>query len=147
MERKIGMLITLTRQHISRLLEKMLAEYGIDEFNGPQGRILYVLWGRDSISIQELANGTGLANATLTSMLDRMERKELVRRLQSPGDRRKTLPKARALEHESQAVSERMSELTCRGLSEEECRRLEAALERVLDNVREAEQRLNRPEK
>ncbi|WP_294433587.1 MarR family transcriptional regulator [uncultured Victivallis sp.] len=151
MERKIGMLITLTRQHISRLLEKMLAEYGIDEFNGPQGRILYVLWGRDSISIQELANGTGLANATLTSMLDRMERKELVRRRPAPGDRRKTLialtPKARALEHEYQAVSERMSELTCRGLSEEECRRLEAALERVLDNVREAEQRLNRPEK
>ena len=44
MNRKIGMLITLIKQHVSRLLEKMLVEYGIDEFNGPQGRILYVLW-------------------------------------------------------------------------------------------------------
>ncbi len=147
MERKIGMLITLVKQHISRLLEKMLVEYGIDEFNGPQGRILYVLWNQDSISIQELANGTGLANATLTSMLDRMERKGLVKRLPAPDDRRKTwivlTPRARALEQEYQAVSERMNELTYRGFSEEEITFLEKYLERVLDNVREAETQWN----
>ncbi len=147
MNRKIGMLVTLTKQHISRLLEKMLVEYGIDEFNGPQGRILYVLWTRDSISIQALADGTGLANATLTSMLDRMERKQLVRRLPATGDRRKTLivltPRARALEQEYLAVSERMNELTYQGFSDEEAAQLEAYLERVLDNVRKAEMQQN----
>lgn len=143
MNRKIGMLITLTKQHVSRLLEKILMEYGIDEFNGPQGRILYVLWNRDSISIQALADGTGLANATLTSMLDRMEQRQLVKRLPTPGDRRKTLivltPKARALEQKYRAVSERMNELTYQGFSAEEAAQLETYLERVLDNVRRAE--------
>ena len=128
---------------ITELLEKMLVEYGIDEFNGPQGRILYVLWNRDSISIQALADGTGLANATLTSMLDRMERRQLVKRLPAPGDRRKTLialtPKARVLEQKYRAVSERMNELIYQGFSAEEAAQLEAYLERVLDNVRRAE--------
>ena len=74
MLRKIGLLITLTKQYQERILTSLLVKYGIDEFNGPQGRILYVLWNSNSISIQELAQRTGLANATLTSMLDRMER-------------------------------------------------------------------------
>lgn len=147
MNRKIGMLITLIKQHVSRLLEKMLVEYGIDEFNGPQGRILYVLWNRDSISIQALADGTGLANATLTSMLDRMERRQLVKRLPAPGDRRKTLialtPKARVLEQKYRAVSERMNELIYQGFSAEEAAQLEAYLERVLDNVRRTEMQQN----
>ena len=147
MNRKIGMLITLIKQHVSRLLEKMLVEYGIDEFNGPQGRILYVLWNRDSISIQALADGTGLANATLTSMLDRMDQRQLVKRLPAPGDRRKTLialtPKARVLEQKYRAVSERMNELIYQGFSAEEAAQLEAYLERVLDNVRRTEMQQN----
>lgn len=143
MERKIGIQITLIKQYMSRVWEKMLLEYGIDAFNGAQGRILYVLWNHDAISIQELADRTGLANATLTSMLDRMEQKQLLERTPAPGDRRKCLialtGKARALEKEYHAVSERMTDLTYKGFSHEEITRLEAYLDRMLENVREAE--------
>ena len=66
MTRSTGMQITLCKQYIGRMLERLLADNGIDEFNGPQGRILHVLWDSDGISIQELANRTGLANTTLT---------------------------------------------------------------------------------
>ena len=89
MPRKIGLLVTLTKQYQERILTRLLVKYGIDEFNGPQGRILYVLWNSNSISIQELAQQSGLANATLTSMLDRMEQKNLLHRTADPGDRRK----------------------------------------------------------
>lgn len=41
MPRKIGLLITLTKQYQERILTSLLVKYGIDEFNGPQGRILY----------------------------------------------------------------------------------------------------------
>lgn len=54
---------------------------GVEEFNGPQGRILYVLWNEDAIGIKDLASKTSVANAPLTSMLDRMETHELVRRM------------------------------------------------------------------
>lgn len=147
MNRRIGMLITLCKQHIGRLLERMLAEYGIDEFSGPQGRILHVLWNRDAVSIQTLACGTGLTNATLTGMLDRMEHKELIQRRPAPGDRRKTLivltGKARALEREYQEVSRRMNDLTYQGFTGEEAERLEHDLERVLENLRRAEAQWN----
>ena len=136
-DRKIGMQITLIKQHLGRLLDKMLFDQGIHEFNGPQGRILYVLWNHDFISIQELATGTGLANTTLTSMLDPTD--ELI----LPGIARKHLialtPKARSLEKEYRAVTDRMTELTYQGFTVEEITRLEEYLERVLDNVRGAE--------
>ena len=139
--------ISLLKQYGGRIFEKVLGEHGIEEFNGPQGRILYVLWEQEGISIQELSQKSGLANATLTSMLDRMERRQLVKRLPAPGDRRKTLialtPKARVLEQKYRAVSERMNELIYQGFSAEEAAQLEAYLERVLDNVRRTEMQQN----
>ena len=143
MEKKIGIQITLIKQYLSRILEKMLLEYGIDAFNGAQGRILYVLWNHDAISIQELADQTGLTNATLTSMLDRMEQKHLLERRPAQDDRRKYLialtGKARAMEKEYRAISNRMSDLTYKGFSPAEITQLETYLERVLENVRELE--------
>ena len=142
-DRKIGIQITLIKQHLGRLLDKMLTEQGIHEFNGPQGRILYVLWNHDFISIQELAKGTGLANTTLTSMLDRMEQKQLIRRTADINDRRKYLialtPKARSLEKKYRTVTDQMTELTYQGFIVHEITQLEEYLERVLDNVRNAE--------
>ena len=142
MERRIGIQITLCKQYVGRMLERLLADNGIGEFNGPQGRILHVLWGGDGISLHELANGTGLANTTLTSMIDRMERLELVRRLPAPGDRRKTLialtEKARSLKDAYEAVSARATEIIYQGFSEEEGSSLEKSLDRVIANLREA---------
>ena len=38
-----------------RIFEKILSEKSIDAFNGAQGRILYVLWQEDGISIRSLS--------------------------------------------------------------------------------------------
>ncbi len=140
MERQIGFLVSLIKQYGGRIFEKMLNDYGIEEFNGPQGRILYVLWEQDTISIQELSRKSGLANATLTSMLDRMEAKELVMRQPDKKDRRKHLialtKKARSLKNAYNEVSTQTAELYYKGFSEEEITQLEAYLSRVLENLR-----------
>ena len=39
-----GILITKIKQLQGRIFEKLLDEHGISEFNGAQGRILFVLW-------------------------------------------------------------------------------------------------------
>lgn len=91
METQAGFLITQIKQIGGRVFEKILQKENIREFNGAQGKILYVLWQHDHISIIELSRLTGLANTTLTSMLDRMEEAELLRRLPDPRDRRKNL--------------------------------------------------------
>lgn len=124
MHRQIGFLISLLKQFGGRIFEKMLQEYGIGEFNGPQGRILYILWEQEDISIQELSQRSGLANATLTSMLDRMEAKKLVFRKADKHDRRKCLigltEKARSLKSAYENVSKRMTDIYYQGFSDSE---------------------------
>ena len=140
-DRQGGFLITRIKQVGGRIFEQILTRKGIGDFNGPQGRILYVLWRQDAVPISRLSRETGLAMTTLTSMLDRMEASGLVRRDRGDKDRRKILicltDKARALEKDYNEVTEEIGEIYYRGFSEEEIRQFEGYLKRVLDNVEE----------
>ena len=86
-----GFLVTKIKQLGDRIFEKILSEKNIDAFNGAQGRILYVLWQEDGISIRSLSTKCGLAITSLTTMLERMENQGLISRVQSETDKRKTL--------------------------------------------------------
>ena len=139
METKGGFLISRVKRVGSRRFDKLLAESGIDAFNGAQGRILYVLWQGDDIPISTLSAQTGLANTTLTSMLDRMEAAELVRRAPARDDRRKVhillTDKARALQGDYERISREMNDLYYIGFTEAEIRQFEGYLHRILDNL------------
>lgn len=139
METKGGFLISRIKQVGGRLFDRMLAEADIDAFNGAQGRILYVLWQGDGLTISQLSAQTSLANTTLTSMLDRMEQSGLIQREPSPTDRRALLirltDKARALREDYDRISQRMNEMYYLGFTEEEVRQFEGDLLRVLDNL------------
>lgn len=139
MDTKGGYLISRIKQVGTRLFDRMLADADIDAFSGAQGRILYVLWGKDGISISQLSAQTSLANTTLTSMLDRMEASGLIRREPSPKDRRALLirltDKARSLQADYDRISQQMNERYYEGFTEAEVRQFEAYLERVLSNL------------
>ena len=47
MQTRTGFLISQIKQLQGRVFQRLLTESGIEEFNGPQGRILYVLWQQD----------------------------------------------------------------------------------------------------
>lgn len=136
-----GFLISRIKQVTGRVLERTLAARGIDAFNGPQGRILYVLWQGDGVPISELSRQTGLAMTSLTSMLDRMETSGLVRRGRDEGDRRKVLifltEGARKLQTDYDAVSDEMNAIQYHGFSDEEIVQFEGYLRRVLANIEE----------
>ena len=127
-----GILITKIKQLQGRIFEKLLTTHGISEFNGAQGRILFVLWETDGIPISELARRTGLAKTTLTSMLDRMEQKELITRVYSPADRRTV--KIRLTEK---------NQIFYKGFSDEEIHTLETGLRKVLANLTKKEDHTN----
>lgn len=143
METKGGYLISRIKQAGTRIFDRMLAASGIDEFNGAQGRILYVLWQHEDISISSLSAKTSLANTTLTSMLDRMESSGLIVRKPDPADRRSRLialtDKAKALQHDYERVSQQMNERYYIGFTESEIRQFEAYLQRVLANLEKEE--------
>ena len=64
-----GFLVTKIKHLGDRIFEKILREKNIDAFNGAQGRILYVLWQEDGISIRSLSIKCGLAITSLTAAL------------------------------------------------------------------------------
>ena len=136
-----GHIISQIKQISGRIFERILSKRNIDAFNGAQGRILYVLWQEDYISLKELSDRTGLAATTLTSMTDRMESSGLVARIPDEGDRRKIklalTDKARSLQSDYTVVSDQMNGIFYAGFSKEEILQGEAMLGRIYKNLKE----------
>lgn len=138
-----GFLITKVKQIQGRVFERLLAEHGISEFNGAQGRILFVLWEKDDIPIRELSEKTGLAKTTLTSMLDRLEQSGHITRVFDPADRRtvhiRLTERARSLRSKYDEVSAEMSEIFYKGFDDDEILTFEKGLGKILENLIEKE--------
>ncbi len=138
-----GFYISQIKQIKGRIFEKLLRANDIDDFNGAQGRILFVLWQEDHLPIHELSQRTSLAKTTLTSMLDRMEKKGYLKRVLDPTDRRQIridlTEKARSMSERYQSVSTQMGEIFYQGFSEEEIIRFENELARILENLKHQE--------
>ena len=134
-----GFLISQIKAVQGRVFEKLLVNSGIEEFNGAQGRILYVLWQEDNLPIVELSRRTGLAKTTLTSMLDRLEERGFLSRVNDKENRRQIRivlsGKAKSLEGKYNEVSDEMSEMFYRKFSDDEIRDFEAKLNRILENL------------
>lgn len=134
-----GFLISRIKQVQGRIFDSLLQKAGIEEFNGAQGRILYVLWQEEGLPIIELSKRTGLAKTTLTSMLDRMEEKGFLKRTADGRDRRMLriflTPKAKVLNDRYNEVSDEMSQIFYQDFSEEEITAFEGSLDKILSNL------------
>ena len=142
-----GFLISQTKQIQGRVFEKLLSKAGIQEFNGAQGRILYVLWQEDLVPIFELSKKTGLAKTTLTSMVDRMEQSNLVVRVFDKKDRRQIrialTDKAKSLQCEYENISAKMTEIFYKGFNNNEIDTFESMLGKIIKNLTEVENESN----
>ena len=148
MKSNSGFYISRIKQVNTRLLNKFLAQKNITAFNGEQGRILHVLWENDGISNRELSKKSGLAMSSLTTMLERMEEKKLLIRKFCPNDKRKSLifltDYAKSLKSEYDEISDKMTEISFEGISDEKRLAFEVTLEKVLYNFEKAEQEFNK---
>ncbi len=134
-----GFLISQIHQLQGRTFEKMLKQSEVDAFNGAQGRILYVLWEHEKLSITEIGRLTSLAKTTLTSMLDRMEKSGLIIRTPDTKNRRQIFisitDKAKEYRSKYDQVSEKMNSLFYQEFSEAEIVEFESKLKRIIDNL------------
>lgn len=148
MKSNSGFYIGRIKQINTRLLNKLLAQKNITAFNGEQGRILHVLWENDGISNQELSKRSGLAMSSLTTMLERMEEKNLLTRKGCPKDKRKCLlfltEYANSLKKEYDEISDKMTKLSFEGISEDERLTFEKTLENILHNLEKAEKEFSK---
>ena len=144
MQRLGGFLITKIKQLHSRALAQCISEKGIEAFSGEQGKILFVLWQKDKITQKELASETGLAKNTITVMLEKMEKNNLINRITDENDKRKSLviltDYAKSLKRPFDEISEEMLKRVYKGFSEEEIDKYEGYLHRIIRNLEEKEE-------
>lgn len=141
METKGGFYITQIKQLQDRIFERLLLENGI-EISGGQGRILFVLWKEDHLTISEIGEKTSLAKNTVSVVINGMVNKGIVERNINPQNRRQTMVSltayAKSLQAEYETVSGQMNRLFYQGFSEEEQVQFEQYLARILGTLTEA---------
>lgn len=139
---KGGFYITQIKQLQDRIFERLLLENGI-EISGGQGRILFVLWKKDHLTISEISRETSLAKNTVSIVVDGMVHKGILERQTNPDNRRQTIISlteyAKSVQDKYEAVSQQMSALFYQGFSGEEQKEFERYLVRILDTLTQAE--------
>ncbi len=147
----IGYLVRTTHKVLSRRLAAELAQRGI-----PFKQYFYLraLLEEDNISQMELSERVGMNRATVTSVLDTMEREGLVRRVVDAHDRRVyrvvLTAKGRKLRGAVMETIDSVQAAVCEGLSARELaqfRRIAEKMQRNLEPSREGipESRSARP--
>jgi len=137
-QRAGGFLITQIHHLGRRVFTDLLKQHEI-EIGPGQGRILFALWQKDGVPINDLVERTLLRKSTLSELLDNLEKAGYIRREQSEEDRRKILIKLTERTQKLQKVyinlSVEMTKLFYNGFTDDEINEFEAMLRRILDNL------------
>lgn len=149
METKGGFYITRIKQLQDRIFEKLLMESGIEISSG-QGRILFVLWKSDNLTVSEISKKTSLAKNTVSIVIDGMVQKRILERTINPDNRRQTIisltEQAKNMREKYEKVSQQMNVLFYEGFSEKERQEFENYLTRILKTLVKAEEKMKRNE-
>lgn len=138
-----GTLISQIHQVNQRVWYEVLSRNGLEDLAGARGRVIFALWNEDNIPIKKLVEKTSLDKATLTGIIDRLERDGYVKRIPSPDDKRATLisrtGKDEIFKSKIPEVSKQQNKLFYKGFSTSEIKNFENYLKRILQNCKEAE--------
>ena len=132
----VGKMLSRVKMAMHEALEQELAPFDI---TAAQFVILVNLASGEVESASQLCKGVSYDPGAMTRMLDRLERKGLVRRVRCPKDRRKVILEMTA---EGKAVYPKLAasyvdvlNRFLHGFTKAEARELEALLERMLANA------------
>lgn len=142
METNGGFYITQIKQLQDRIFEKLLLENDV-AINSGQGRILFVLWKADHLTVSEISQRTSLAKNTVSIVVDGMVQKGILERITNPENRRQTIISlteyARNMKDKYEKVSQQMNNLFYQGFSDAEREEFEKYLARILDTLIQVE--------
>ena len=142
METKGGFYITQIKQLQERIFEKLLSDYGI-EISGGQGRILFILWKTNHLTITQLSQETSLAKNTVSIIVDGMVKRGILERNINDSNRRQTIISltdyAQSMKKKYEIVSQQMNTLFYQGFTEKEQKEFEQYLSRILATLIRAE--------
>ena len=141
-----GMLISQIHQISQRIWNSILKNYNLQDLSGARGRIIFALWNTDNIPIKELVKKTSLDKATLTGIIDRLERDGFIIRSHNPQDKREIIisrtGKDEIFKIKIPAASDEQNALFYKDFSQEEIFTFEKMLKKILKNCKDAEEKL-----
>jgi DNA-binding MarR family transcriptional regulator len=136
LEESIGYMVRNAHRAYDRVLSEALAKH---EVLTGQWSLLRVLWDEDNLSQIEVAKRMKIERASLTIMLNTVEKAGLITRRIDASDRRKQLisltRKGRALESVLVPIGMSVNRIALTKLSDREISTLRGLLQQVIDNL------------
>jgi DNA-binding MarR family transcriptional regulator len=136
---QVGFLLSRATWAMNNAVNRMLRENGLPDISVAYFAVLQALWEADGLSISDLGERVQLEKSTMTSLIDRMEAAELVRRDDHPTDRRAyricITPRGRELEEKlDRVVTEAYNRLT-RGVPGKDLHTAIEVLRAIMNNA------------
>ncbi|WP_322057613.1 MarR family winged helix-turn-helix transcriptional regulator [Paraburkholderia sp. J63] len=136
----VGYLISRVKSTMSNLItQRTVAELGV---TSQQASVLFMVASGKCVLAAELAREYGIDASAVTRLVDRLEKRGLLKRVRSSEDRRAVrlalTPEGEAIAARMPAIFTSVTELASQGLTPEEIGFLKSMLRRVLSNSCEA---------
>jgi DNA-binding MarR family transcriptional regulator len=129
-------LIGVIHRCMRRFFESQMKKYDITP---PQFEVLVILWKDDGLVLSELGRRLSRDGPTITGIIDRMEKKELLARKRNTRDRRVIqvylTEKARIIKDSLMQMQKEAGMNITGGFSDQDIQTLEELLHKVLKNV------------
>jgi DNA-binding MarR family transcriptional regulator len=129
-------LIGVIHRCMRRFFESQMKKYDITP---PQFEVLVILWKDDGLVLSELGRRLSRDGPTITGIIDRMEKKELLARKRNTRDRRVIqvylTEKARQIKDSLMQMQKEAGMNITGGFSDQDIKTLEELLHKVLKNV------------
>ena len=125
---------------LRRNYDRQLKNFGLTPC---QFDVLLSLWGEDGIVLSELGRRVSRDSPTITGVVDRMEKKMLVKRTRDDSDRRVVkvvlTPKGKNMQEQLSTTKKRILEKITTNLSLQEINQLGILLDKMMKNVEREE--------
>ncbi|WP_053374553.1 MarR family winged helix-turn-helix transcriptional regulator [Paenibacillus sp. FJAT-27812] len=135
-KQSVGYVISNTGRKLNHKLQQLFQEHDVTP---EQWSLLMCLDEHDGITHKDLAHRTDKDPANITRLVDQLERKELVRRVANPGDRRSQLlyltQNGRTNAHALAPIEAFLVTQMLKDISEEEIQAFMSFMAKIKNNV------------
>lgn len=129
----INFLLSVSQNKVFKYFSKLLEEYGVTP---AQYGVLNCLWREGQLSPKQIGEMVHLEAPTVSGILDKMQKAELIERSVDPNNRRNVLviatQKSNEIREEVEAATNKLNDKVLQDLTESDTEALKKALEAII---------------
>lgn len=129
----INFLLSVSQNKVFKYFSKLLEEYGVTP---AQYGVLNCLWREGQLSPKQIGEMVHLEAPTVSGILDKMQKAELIERSVDPNNRRNVLviatEKSNEIREEVEAATNKLNDKVLQDLTESDTEALKKALEAII---------------